>query len=91
MAQKGASTLDEILKIMVTAECIKNEDVLTNKIIPELEIGKIYEVEDISMGQSNTRIRLKGINGIFNSIYFKFYYNDEPINIYEDKRFNPYI
>lgn len=68
---------------MITAECCKKSD--------DLEIGKQYEVDCISMGQSHTSIVLKNKSGIYNSILFKFYENGKEIDIYSDSRFNPYL
>ena len=56
-----------------------------------LKVGKKYEVEDISMGQSYTSIYLKGINGSFNSVQFEFEESGKPIDIYRDPRYNPYL
>ena len=57
-----------------------------------LKIGQRYEVEDLSMGQSYTSIYLKRIGGPFNSVQFDYEEEDGmPVNIYEDKRYNPYM
>lgn len=53
--------------------------------------GKDYDVESINMGQSMTYIFLAGLDGAFNSVQFDFYEDGLPINIYSDKRFNPYL
>lgn len=50
--------------------------------------GVLYEVERLSMGQSSTTIFLKGFDVAFNSVMFEFF---EPVNIYRDARFNPYM
>ena len=57
-----------------------------------IKIGDKFEVEDVSMGQSNTSITLKGFKDIFNSVHFKLEdeYGDE-IDIYHDPRYNPYL
>lgn len=72
---------------MITAKVTRNEDGL-NK-------DELYEVEHISMGQSYTSIYLKtpkdGTNNPFNSVIFDFYENNKKLNIYKDRRFNPYI
>lgn len=68
---------------MILAECCKKSN--------DLEIGKQYEVECISMGQSHTSIQLKDKKGIYNSVIFKFYENGNELDIYSDKRFNPYL
>ena len=50
-----------------------------------------YEVDDIQMGQSNTRITLMGFgNKAFNSIHFKFYLRDREIDIYNSGLINRY-
>lgn len=56
-----------------------------------LKVGKKYEVEDISMGQSYTSIYLKDIRGSFNSVQFEFEENGNPIDICGDPRYNPYL
>lgn len=48
-----------------------------------LKVGEKYEVEYLSMGQSNTSIYLKGIQSIFNSVQFDFEEDGKPINIYD--------
>lgn len=68
---------------MIIAECCKKSD--------DLEIGKQYEVDYISMGQSYTSIVLKNKFRTYNSVLFKFYENGKEINIYSDPRFNPYL
>ena len=80
----------------IIAKCIDNINPYTEKPETQLEVGKKYEVECVSMGQSHTSITLKGIGTSswkesFNSIYFKFYENGKKLNIYRDKRFNPYL
>ena len=76
---------------MIEAKCIKNKDPWSSKLYKELEEGQMYEIDHIDMGQSSTGIYLKGIKHSFNSVCFKFYENKRPINIYKDKRFNPYL
>ena len=76
---------------MIEAKCIKNKDPWSNTLYEKLEINKVYKVDYIDMGQSSTDIYLKGIKHSFNSVCFKFYENKRPINIYKDKRFNPYL
>lgn len=72
---------------MVKAKVVRNEDGLIK--------GEVYEVEDISMGQSYTSIYLKnpkeGTKNPFNSVFFKFYENGKKLDIFSDRRFNPYI
>ena len=61
-----------------------------------LFIGLDYEVENISMGQSYTNISLSDFDDkFFNSVNFDFFekIGDKitPLDIYNDKRFNPYL
>lgn len=57
-----------------------------------LKVDEKYEVENISMGQSNTKIYLKEFTGCFNSVQFEFEEeNGAPVNIYKDRRYNPYM
>lgn len=53
-------------------------------------IGDEFEVESINMGGSSTTIKLK-YYGYFNSVFFEFYEDGNPLDIYSDKRFNPYM
>lgn len=72
---------------MITAKVKRNED--------GLNIGEVYEVLHISMGQSYTSIYLKtlkeGTKNPFNSVIFDFYENDEKLYVFNNHRFNPYI
>lgn len=56
------------------------------------EIGDRFVVNNISMGQSHTTIYLEGYgsSGV-NSVFFEFEEDGEPLNIYKDYRFNPYL
>lgn len=62
----------------------------------ELELGKLYELTYVSMGQSHTSIRLKGFEGTFNSINFSFWTDDtesgelERFHLQEREEYNPY-
>lgn len=60
-----------------------------------LEIGKVYEVECVRMGQSHTSIYLIGKRIPFNSVCFRFYklIDDQMVehDIYRDKEYNPYL
>lgn len=56
-----------------------------------LVVGSAYEVERIIMGQTYTTIKIKECNTHFNSVNFEFEEDGKPLNIYQDKRFNPYI
>ena len=80
---------------MITAKCTKasvsKEDICYSYLGHDLELGKEYEVESINMGQSHTTIRLKDRPNLYNSVYLAFYENGNPLDIYKDRRFNPYI
>ena len=57
-----------------------------------LEVGKRYELEYVSMGQSYTSIYLTEIEGVFNSVQFDFEEEDgTPVDIYDDPRYCPYM
>ena len=57
-----------------------------------LEVGRKYRVTSVDMGQSYTNIGLAGFQGLFNSVQFEFYdENDQPHDIYNDADYNPYI
>lgn len=80
---------------MIYAKCIENEAPVSKRKYP-LEVGKMYEVDTINMGGSYTDILLKGFDSKyfrnwFNSVCFEFYENGKEIDIYSDKRFNPYL
>ena len=53
--------------------------------------GTDYDLERVSMGQSTTTICLAGYSGVFNSVQFDFFEDGEPLDIYRDPRFNPYL
>lgn len=75
----------------IYAKCIKESDNERSWLKHDLEVGKLYEVESIFMGQSYTDISLKGKKRTYNSVYLEFYENGKEIDIYSDKRFNPYL
>ena len=75
---------------MVTALCVKNKDPRNNEDF-DLIVGKEYEVERIMISQTSTSIILKQTDGIYNSVCFEFFENNLPLDIYKDRRFNPYI
>ena len=56
-----------------------------------IKVGDRFTVTDIDMGQSSTSIYLEEHSGSFNSVFFEFEENGEEINIYGDKRYNPYL
>ena len=56
------------------------------------KIGDKFEVENISMGQSYTSLTLKEFpKKSFNSSNFNFEEDGKELNIFNDKRFNPYL
>lgn len=75
---------------MIIAKCIENIDPWGNR-QTDLEVGKEYEVEGISMGGCYTNIYLVEKRYSYNSIIFEFYENGKPLDIYKDRRFNPYL
>ena len=75
---------------MVTAKCIKNIDPWGN-VLMNLTVGKVYTVKWISMGPSYTSVYLENKTRGYNSILFEFFEDGKPLDIYSDKRFNPYI
>ena len=55
-----------------------------------LKVGEKYEVEYLSMGQSNTSVYLKDVKGVFNSVQFDFEEDGKLISIYDSPKYNPY-
>lgn len=75
---------------MITAKVIKkSQDAAWLK--HDLEYGKEYEVRGIDMGQWHTDIYIVGKPYPYNSIFFEFYENGKPLDIYKYARFNPYL
>lgn len=74
----------------IVAKCVSNIEPFSENVLDELEVGKYYVMEDISIGQSFSHVKLTGINHYFNSVLFEFYKNGEKYNIFADKRFNKY-
>lgn len=64
----------------------------TNKV---LEVGKMYELESVDMGQSHTSIFLKGLRYSFNSVNFSFWTDNngklESFYLQEREEYNPYL
>lgn len=56
-----------------------------------LKLEDRFVVRNVSMGQSHTNILLEGFDVSFNSVAFDYDEDGEPINIYEDARYNPYL
>ena len=59
--------------------------------VKKLQPNTHYTVSSIHMGQSNTNVYLVDVSGVFNSVNFEFYEDEKLIDIYSDKRFNPYL
>ena len=58
----------------------------------DIKVGDKFEVENISMGQSYTSLTLKEFpKQSFNSSNFSFEEDGKELNIFNDKRFNPYL
>lgn len=55
------------------------------------KVGDCIPVNNINMGQSRTSIYLEGFKDSFNSVFFNFKEDGKEINIYGDKRYNPYL
>jgi hypothetical protein len=65
------------------------KDVANMKNIAE---GTVFGVTDIHMGGSKTIVYFDGFPNACNSIQFDFFDLDgNPVDIYQDTRFNPYI
>jgi len=80
---------------MVTAKFVHPENGYPSDVEKSKKVGLVvgcdYPVSNISIGQSYTNVFLEDFPGAFNSVQFEFYENGEPINIFRDWRFNPYI
>ena len=59
--------------------------------VKKLQPNVHYPVSSIDMGQSYTYVYLVDVNGAFNSVNFEFYEDNKLIDIFSDKRFNPYL
>lgn len=63
--------------------------------VSELDSEIYYEIADVDMGSSSTRVKIVGSAHPYNSVNFTFYkkidgvYN--PHDIYSDPRYNPYL
>lgn len=79
---------------MIYAICKKNIDPMSEELL-DISVGVAYEVTSIVMGGWFTDIRLKERHGTYNSVLFEFYELKEEkleiLDIYKDKRFNPYL
>ncbi len=80
---------------MVTAKFVHPENGYPSDIEKSKKVGLVigsdYPVSNISVGQSYTNVFLENFPGAFNSVQFEFYEDGDPINIFCDRRFNPYI
>lgn len=77
---------------MVTAKVLKNKDPFSGQVYKGLKIGNEEIVENVHIDQSLTYIDLFGFpNQTFNSVCFEFYEDEKELDIYSDKRFNPYL
>lgn len=57
------------------------------------QVGQTFNVTSIDMGGFCTYIKLEGQEGSFNSVYFDFFdtITENKVDVYKDKRFNPYL
>ena len=55
------------------------------------KVGDRIPVCDINMGQSSTSIYLEDYQGSFNSVFFIFEEDGKELDIYGDRRYNPYL
>ena len=76
---------------MVIAKVINNIDPFSEIKYKGLIKGKEYPVKSIDMSLSFTLVELTGIFYLINSVCLKFFENGKEIDIYSDKRFNPYL
>lgn len=78
-----------IVKDLVLAKCINNEDNWSEKIYNKLEVDKYYVVEELSIGQSNSSVRING--KWYNSIMFEYY--DDYLNLLDiyHSKYSPYF
>lgn len=53
--------------------------------------GHEYQVTDLYMGSCHTEIWLAGFVEPFNSVQFDFYEDGREIDIYRDRRYNPWL
>lgn len=53
--------------------------------------GEKYEVARVDMGRCSTAIYFADKESYYNSVMFKFEEDGKPIDIFRDKRYNPYL
>lgn len=76
---------------MITAKCIQKSNPDYPLLKHDLVVSQMYEVDSIDMGSCHTYVYLKDRPYSYNSVYLEFYEDLEPLDIFNDKRFNPYI
>lgn len=77
------------MKYEVYAKCVKESDESCSFTKHNLEVGKIYKVDEIDMGSWSTSVIIN--NKSYNSVYLKFYVDGKEVDIYKSKAFNPYL
>jgi hypothetical protein len=75
--------------IPIKAKCIKPSDDECSWLRHDLEVGKLYDVEQIYMSSCHTSVYINGIS--YNSAYLEFYYKDKLVDIFKSPLFNPYL
>lgn len=56
--------------------------------VKKYNLGSVFEVKDVSVGQSSSTVKLVGEDGYFNSVHFRYFDTNGEVNIYE--RYSPY-
>lgn len=56
-----------------------------------IEVGNLYDVDFIDMGRFYTSVYLCGVNQSINSVCLEFYEDGKDVDIYNDRRYNPYL
>lgn len=57
----------------------------------DLVVGDVYHVDFIDMDRWYTDIYIAGKPSPYNSVIFEFYENGDPIDIYNDPKYNPFM
>lgn len=65
---------------MIVAKCV-NINTSGWNTYPQLELGKVYEVEYVDVGGYYTSVYLMGFQNGFNSVCFEFYKDGKEIDI----------
>ena len=76
---------------MITATCVQEKNPWTDRPYEGLKQGENYEVRHIEMGSAMTFVFLKGIKHPVNSVCLQFSEDGKTLDIFNDKRFNPYL